>query len=1069
MKAAIAWFARNSVAANLLMLAMLAAGLLALPNLRQQVFPEMQLAMITVTVPYRGASPEEVEEAVCIRVEERLQGIEGIRRLLCSADEGVGVVTAELSSWADSDQVHDDIQTEVDAIDTFPAETERPLIRQAVIRNQVLSLAVAGDLEERDLRAIGRQVRDEIADLPEVTQVEIANRRPFEISIEVSEDALRRHALRFDDVVAAVSRGSLDLPAGSIKTSGGEVSLRTRGQAYQGIEYESLPILSGGDGSRLTLDDIADVVDGFEERDLSVSFDGQPAILIQVFRVGDQDTLEIATAVRRYVQQKRLAMPPGVTLTVWQDDAIYLRARLDTIIGNARTGFILVMGVLALFLRLRLAFWVGIGVPTAILATLGAMPALGLSLNLLTLYGFLIVLGVLVDDAIVIGENVHAHQERGGDPLDAAVAATQEVSVPVTFGVLTTVAAFSPLLFLPGDMGNLSRGIPIVVVAALAFSWIESKLVLPSHLGHLEAATASPDRSARGWARLQAGVSTALDRFTSSVYAPFLSRALDWRHTTLAAGVAALLITGGLIGGGWVRFVFFPHVEGDNVVAFVTFPEGTPATVTAAAVDQIVKAAEELRDDLDTAGASQTGSVFRHVLASVGEQPYRRRQTRDRFSSSVSSTDEGNIGEVNIELAPSEERGVTSEEIGRRWRDLTGEIPDTVELAFTSTYFSAGKPVHVELRGHDGTALRGAAAELRQRLRDYPGVYDITDSFRGGKREARLALRPGAEALGISLSDLATQVRHAFYGAEAQRIQRGRDDVRVMVRYPRSARRSLSSVDEMRIRTPDGVGVPFRSIAEIDYATGFAHIDRADRQRIVSVTAEVDASQAVPNEIVADLHGRVLPKILDSHPGVSHAFEGQQSEQQEFYGSTAIGFVVALLVIFALLAIPLGSYLQATVIMSAIPFGAMGAVWGHLLMGHDVSMFSVIGIVAVSGVVVNDSLVLIDRANRHRLDGGALLDAITTAGRSRLRPILLTSLTTFAGLTPMLLERSVQARMLIPVAISLAFGVLFATALTLVFVPALYVAIEDLRAIARPAESRGVGLELVDGAERKSA
>lgn len=1048
MKAAIAWFARNSVAANLLMLVIVVGGLLSLPRVKMEIFPAVEADLVIVTVPYLGASPSEVERGVCIRVEERIQGIEGIERLDCTASEGAGVVMAEVHAWADTDAVLDDIKTEVDAIDTFPAETENPTIKRATMRARVINVAVYGDVGERTLREYGQKVRDDIAELPGITVAKLRNARDYEISIEVSESNLGRHALTFDDVVQAVRRSSLDLPAGSIKTGGGEISLRTKGQAYSGRDFENIVLVANPDGSRILLGDVAQVIDGFEDADRWANFDGKPSVMVQVYRVGDQGALDVAAQVKKYVGEAQASMPPGLALTTWQDESIYLRARLNTLIANGRLGFFLILGVLAMFLRFRLAFWVGLGVPIAMLGTFIALPWFDVSINLLSLFAFLVVLGILVDDAIVVGENIHTHQERGEDPLQSAIEGAQEVAVPVTFGVLTTIAAFSPLLMIPGDMGKMTRQIPTVVITALVFSFIESKLILPAHLAHARARGNKKDAvSWDAWKKVQNAVVGGLDRFTRGPYARFLAKSVEWRYSTAATGAALILLTIGLVGGGWVRFNFMPAIEGDNVVAFLTLPQGTPAEVTAKAIRQLEASAEEVRTELDSADSANEGSsVYHHMLSSIGEQPYRNQQERSSSGALGVKANKPHAGEVNIELAPSEMRGSTSLEVANLWREKTGPIPDTVELGFTSSMFDAGEALHIELRGQNGDTLRDAAAALKRRLAQYPGVYDITDSYRGGKQEVALSIRDSAEALGLSLHDLARQVRQAFYGDEAQRIQRGRDDVRVMVRYPESSRKSLGDVEQMRVRLADGTAIPFSSLGDYEIERGYATIYRADRRRIVSVTADVNENVASPNEIVADLEKNVLPVLLADMEGVSYSLQGEQAEQAEFGSFMLRGFGIAMLVIFALLAIPLASYVQPLIIMTAIPFGMVGAIFGHLVMSWDLSMFSVIGMVAVSGVVVNDSLVLVDYVNRARKRGLSSTEAVQEAGIMRLRPILLTSLTTFAGLSPLLAEQSVQAQFLIPMAISLAFGILFSTAVTLILVPTAYMVVDDATA-----------------------
>ncbi len=1060
MRRIVAWFAENSVAANFLLFVVVTGGLLTARRVKQEVFPEVRLDVVTIAVPYRGAAPEEVEEGVCVRIEEAIQAVEGIKRMRSTAAEGMGVVVVELHPWVDPTRALDEIKAEVDAIDTFPVETEQPVVKQAVMRAQVITVAIAGDADEHTLRTLGQQVRDDLVAIPGITHAELANARPYEVSIEVSETQLRRHQLTFDDVSAAVRRSSLDLPGGSLKTAGGEILLRTKGQAYRQRDFENLVLVSHPDGTRLLLSDVARVVDGFADTDVQARFDGKPAVVVQVFRVGDQGALDVAAKVKEYVAAAQPRMPDGITLTTWEDNSLLLRARLDTLLTNARMGFVLVLVVLALFLRLRLAFWVGLGVPTAILGTLWMLPSLQVSVNLLSLFAFVLVLGILVDDAIVVGENVHTHQERPGEPpLRAAIDGTSEVAVPVIFGVLTTVAAFGPLLFIPGAMGKLIASIPLVVVTALLFSLVESQLILPAHLAHGRSARPA-HLPGRLWQRVQAAVARGLDRFLRTAYDPFIRRAIAWRYLTVAIALGTLVVTAGLVGGGWVRFVFFPDVEGDNVVAFLTMPLGTPAEVTARAIERLEASAEEVRREFDTEGAAATGSVVRHVLASIGEQPYRRRQEEDRTGRVGTTVSAGHVGEVNLELAPSEARRVSSAEVARRWRERTGPVADAVELSFTAALFTAGESINVELRGRDVTQLRDAAAALRTRLAAYPGVYDVTDSFRGGKQELKLGIRPEAEALGVSLADLARQVRQAFYGEEAQRIQRGRDDVRVMVRYPAEERRALGAIEQLRIRLPGGTAVPFPAVAVVEPGRGFATVERADRQRVVSVTADVDERIVTANDIVADLRASVLPELVRDRPHVGWSMQGEQREQQEFLGSLGRNFLLALLVIYALLAVPLRSYVQPMIIMSAIPFGMVGAIWGHLLMRWELSMFSVIGAVALAGVVVNDSLVLVDYLNRRVRDGIPVTEAAATAGSARFRAVLLTSLTTFAGLTPLLLERSLQAQFLIPMAISLAFGVLLSTAVSLVLVPALALVVDDcIRLVQRggPAAAAEIG------------
>ena len=1059
------WFAKHRVAPNLIMVLVFAGGLISLlgfggvvgpffalagkevpgplaraGGIKQEVFPEFSLDLITVSVIYRGAAPQEVEEGVNVRIEEAIQGLDGVKKLTSIASEGVGVVSIELLLGSDTRRVLDDVKARIDAIDTFPEETDKPVIVEVTNRREVIDVAVSGDADPHSLRTLAERARDEIAALSGITLVELANARPYEVAIEVSEEALRRWELTFDDVAAAVRKSSLDLPGGSIDTAGGEILLRTKGQAYREREFADLVLRARPDGTYLTLGDVAEVVDGFADTDQLTRFDGKPGLLLQVFRVGDQDALTIADSVRDYIETAQAQMPAGVELTAWNDASRILRGRRDLLVRNALVGLILVFASLSLFLRFRLAFWVAIGLAISFLGTFWVMPLLGVSINLISLFAFILVLGIVVDDAIVVGENICTHQENKGLGLKGAVDGAREVSVPVVFAVLTTIAAFMPLLNVPGSTGKIMRVIPLIVIPCLLWSLVESLWVLPAHLSHYK--PDDPGRPPGLWRRFQSRFSGGLTTFIRRFYSPVLEQALRWRYVTVAIGLATLLLTVGLVRGGIIKFYFFPVVESDFVSAAVTMPPGVPVEVTSTAVAQLERSARILREELRE---STSDDPFQHVLAAIGEHPFRTAQ-RQNAGGVVSSSVNSNLGEVTIELRPAEERAFGSDEVADRWRELTGAIPDAIELDYTASLFAPGEDINVQLTGHEIEELQTLAGELKARLAEYAGVYEIADSFREGKQELKLTIKPAAENLGLTLSDLARQVRQAFYGEEAQRIQRGRDDVRVMVRYPARLRDSLGDLENMRIRLGDGTEVPFSAVAEVEVGRGYASIKRVDRRRAINVTAAVDpASGSSPGEIIAALEATVLPELLRDHPRVRFSFEGQQAEQRETMGGLVGGFAIALLMIFILLAVPLRSYAQPLLIMSAIPFGAVGAIWGHLVMGYSLTILSMFGLVALTGVVVNDSLVMVDFINRHRRTKSEMLSAVRNAGVARFRPILLTSVTTFAGLFPLMMEKSMQARFLIPMAISLAFGVVFSTFITLMLVPAGYMILEDLR------------------------
>lgn len=1092
MKGVIAWFAHNSVAANLLMGLIILSGLFAVVSMPQKSFPDLDIPVISITVPYLGAAPEEVEQGVCIRIEEELEGVEGVKHIRSNANEGACSVSVELVEDADSGKALDDVKNRVDAIDTFPVETEKPIVNLVSIVRAVLDIAVTGPSDERTLKVIGQQVRDDISKLPGVTQVELRNTRPYEVSIEVSESSLRRNSLSFDDVAQAVRTRSLDLPGGSIKTSGGEILLRTQGQAYWGSEYEQLILRTAPDGTRLYLKDVATVVDGFADTDQMLRFDGEPAALVRVSRIGSQDIIDITEVVRAYLATAATGLPEGVELTVWNDGSALLRDRLDTLLNSARQGFLMVLLLLALFLRPRLAFWVSVGVPVAFLGAIFGSYVLGLSLDTISLFGFILVLGLLVDDAIVVGENVHSQQQRTGNLLDGAVIGTQQVSLPVIFGVLTTVVTFMPLLLGPGTFGQIFGVVATVVMCCLAFSLIESQLILPSHLGHSQSKSATSEvglllipiigialleiawdiRSYVGLAiavmvvlyvlhlvgiskpvaeaivKYQSRVSNGIESLIAVRFRALLESAVAARYVVVALAMAAFLSAVGILGSGRLPFSFFPPLESDQVIAQLSMPLGTPASVTEAAVLHLEKTAQQLQSELDR--EYPAAPPVTHILSAVGSQPSSTGGGGPGSDGTGSGQGGGHLGEVTLQLTPSQSRNINTREVADRWRELAGPIADAVELKFTTALFTAGNAIDIQLAGDNVDDLRIVAAKLREKLATYPGVIDITDSFRAGKQELKLDVQPSGEALGLSLSMLAGQVRQAFYGEEAQRIQRGRDDVRVMVRYTEAERKSLATLNDMRIRTGDGAEVPFNTVAKAELGRGYSSIRRADRQRIVSVVADVDRAQITANEVLADLRAGAIQEIMRDYPRITYSLEGEQAEQGEAMGKLVPMFGIALFVIFALLAVPLRSYSQPLIIMSVIPFAFVGAIWGHVIMKYfglvaGLAMPSAMGFIAASGVVVNSSLVLVHNVNERRKLGEQLNNAVLHAAVSRCRPIILTSLTTFVGLLPLMFNRSVQAQFLVPMAVSLAFGVLFATVVTLLVVPSGYTILEDIK------------------------
>ena len=1040
MKGMIVWFARNGVAANLLMALILLLGVHALMNkIPTEVFPDFQLDMVTVAVPYRGATPGEVEEAVVIRIEESIQDLQGIKRMTSTAAEGAGSVLVEVESGYDAREILDDIKNRVDAINTFPDETLKPIISLAQRRNEVITVVLAGDMGEHDLRLLGEQLRDEIANLPEVTQVRLQGVRPYEISVEVSEQALQQYGLTLSAVARSIGNSSIDLPAGAIKTEGGEILLRTKGQAYVQRDFEEIVLFTRADGTRLTLKDIAVVNDGFEETPLFTRFNGKPCVLIAVSRVGDQNAIELSAAVKDYLVQRRSSLPVGVELSYWGDWAKIVKARLKTLTDNALMGGVLVFFVLTLFLRFSVAVWVCVGIPVSFMGAIALMPHLGVTINIFSLFAFILVLGIVVDDAIVTGENIFTHLRRGENPGDASVTGTLEVAVPVTFGVLTTVVAFLPLTMIEGFRGKIWMQIPLVIIPVLLFSLVESKLILPSHLRHLK--VGRTDRSKLNFlARNQRRVADGLERFVITVYEPLLAWASSRRYLTLSMFVGVIVLLFSLVAGGRIMFVYFPRVEDPIARARLVMPEGTPIENTSAHVARMADTADALRAKYVDPKLGK--SVVENILSFTGSQ--------QGFGPSGRGGQGGksNLGEVAVELIGPEERflEVSTVEVVNEWRRMIGPIAGVQELTFRAEIGRGGDPIDIQLTGPNFDVLETVAEEVKERLAQYPGLFDIADSFQDSKQEIRLKIKPQAELLGLTMTDLARQTREAFFGVEAQRIPRGREDVRVMVRYPESERKSIANLEKMRIRTSTGTEVPFSAVADVSMGQSFTVIRRIDRNRTINVTADADKESVDLNAVKADI-ATVLPEILANYPGVNFTFEGEAREQAETFGSLFFGTLFLLFAIYALLAIPFRSYVQPLIVMSVIPFGLGGAIAGHLIMGMNLSVMSVFGMLALSGVVVNDSLVLVDYVNRRRSEGMPLLDAVRMAGGARFRAIVLTSLTTFAGLLPLLFEKSTQAQFLIPMAVSLGFGILFATAITLFLVPINYLLLEDWKAL----------------------
>ena len=1039
MKSAIHWMAHNHVAANLLMLVFVVGGLIKGSSIKQEIFPEISLDKVQISVVYPGAGPDEVEEGILRKIEENISGVDGIKEVKSIAREGIGIVTAEIRAGEDADLVLQDIKNEVDRITTFPEDAEKPIITKLVNRIGVISIVVYGDVSERSLREQAEAIRDELLALPGITQVELGGVRPYEISIEIPEENLRRYNLTLSEVAQRIRRASVDIPGGTIKTEGGNILLRTKERRYHGQGYAEITVLTEPDGTEVKLGDIADVKDTFREIDQFARFDGKPAAMVNVFRVGNQKPTEIAKKVKEFVERKRAMLPDSIKIATWDDRSEILQGRINLLLKNATMGLVLVLIVLGVFLEIRLALWVMLGIPISFLGALFVMPALDVSINMISLFAFILALGIVVDDAIVVGESVYEHRQMGKPYLRAAIDGVLEVYVPVIFSVLTTIMAFVPLLFVSGMIGKFIKVIPLVVITIFVVSLVEALFVLPSHLSGGKKVD-----SVKGILmyinHIQRGFAGLLARFISGPYNTLLNISLRNRYATLSIGIAILLLSFGLIKGGFIKFTFMPEVEGDLVIASLKMPPGTPVKETERIERFIEKKAMDTVSYFDERHPDR-GSVLRHIFSIVG-------------GSIISGGPEGesletasNLAEVALLLQRSEDRLVSATTISDMWREKVGELPGVDSLTFTSNIVHIGADIDIELSHDDFKVLEAASRRVKKALAQYPGVEDIADNYSKGKKEIKFKLKPEALTLGITEEELGRQIRAAFYGAEALRFQRRQNEVKVMVRYPEEERRSLWNLESMRIRTPDGGELPLGEAAYVTIGKGFTTINRTDRKRVVNITARVDSKIANAEEVLSDIKSNLLQQLTLDYPGLTFDLVGEEKERRESMGSMRSGFLLALFGIFALLAIPFRSYSQPLLIMTSIPFGMVGAVAGHLIMGYDLSILSMFGLVALAGVVVNDSLLLIDKINRDRREGSELFKAVVEAGKRRFRPILLTSLTTFFGLTPMILEKSVQARFLIPMAISLGFGILFATGITLILIPSLYMILEDILSV----------------------
>ena len=1030
LRGVIGWMASNTVAANLLMFVVFFGGLIGLSQLKVEVFPEFSLDAITVSVPYPGASPEEVEQGIVLAIEEAVRGLDGVKRVTSTAAEGAGAVTIELLLDADPDRVLSDVKGEVDAITSFPEDAEEPLVSLVSTRREVISLILSGDVDRMTLHRLAERTRAELLASPEITQVETSGLPPLEVSIEIPRETLEKYGLTLDDVALQIKAASLELPAGGVDTAGGEILVRLSDRRRTGAEFADIVLRSTASGARLRLGDIATINDGFAETDQAAYFEGRPAVRVTAYRVGSETPSSVATAVKTYAEGLKDTLPETIHVDVWADDSEILEGRIKLLMDNARVGLVLVFVILALFLELRLAFWVALGIPISFLGSFLLLPVMGVSINMVSLFAFIITLGLVVDDAIVVGENAYARREQGMDWLQASVLGAREMLVPVTFAILTTVAAFSPLLLVPGFSGKIFGLIPKVVIAVLLISLAESFLILPAHLAHtsdkapglLRRLAEPPRRAVGAW----------LERFTDRRYRPLLRQAVANRYLTVAIAISTFAVTVGMMASGTVPFSFFPKLEGDQVAVSVRLPYGAPLERTELAREAVEDALSRTLQAQDWAPLVEGVYTTVGQLASGGGPGGASIQTGSHLLS------------VNVQLVESEARDISSADFAAAWEENIPSLPGVDAISVSSSFGpGAGAAVDVQLSHPDVEVLARVSEEVEAELRAYDSLKDVLNGYSAGKEQLDFSLREQGRNLSLSGNDVARQVRAAFYGAEALREQRGRSEVKVMVRLPRDQRTSEYDIEQLRVRTPGGGFVPLQYVAETTRNRAPTAISREEGRRIVNVSAELAPGVPSAQETINALNAELFPRLRAQYPQLSISLVGAQREQGETFASLGRNYLFALFAIYALLAVPFKSYTQPFIIMSAIPFGIVGAVMGHAMMGYELSIISMMGIVALTGVVVNDSLVLIDAANGARAEGMGPAEAILYACTRRLRPILLTSATTFLGLAPMILETSVQARFLIPMAISLGFGVMFSTFITLLLVPALYLILED--------------------------
>jgi multidrug efflux pump subunit AcrB len=1008
--------AEHKVAANLLMSIILFSGLLGIMNIKQEVFPEMELDFIVVAVTYSGATPEEIEKSILLPIEDAVGGINGIKKITGNAKEGQGSFRIEILNKADKNEVFEDVKTALEGLTSLPEGAEEIQVQLPKIRREVLNITIYGDAPARSLIEQAQIVRNSLLSHPDISQVDIEQRRGFEMTVQISKSSLQQHKLTLDQVSDIIKKANLDMPGGKIKTSGGDILIRTKEKRYTAGEYANTPIIYSDQGI-LRLGDIAQITDGFEESDIQTSFNGLPAESIEVFRIGDQTPTDVSKAVRSKLEELNAQLPSSIKLEIVNDRSLVLQDRIDLLMKNLWLGLLLVFITLAMFLRIDLAFWIMLGIPISFAGAFILMPTLDTSINMISLFAFILVLGIVVDDAIVVGENIFAHQEMDKSNSKAAIDGAIEISSPVLITILTTIVAFIPMYFIPGTTGNIFANIPNVLIVVLLFSLAEVMLILPGHLSHLNRIVnffLAPIDIIIAQPRLF--LSSGMVWFSQNFYRNTLKRIIEFRYSFLALGLIFIMVCAGLSIGGHMRFTFFPSIERDRVILNAKMPFGTPVSVSKEVEKKML-------------GSELGKPVHDGVYSNVGRGG-------------------SNNASVRVYLKPLKERGFPANEFSRKWQKSMGVVPGIESLKIRSGWrMGSTYDIDLQLSHPDPNVLFGIVEEFKETFSEYPGVKNIEDSSEDGKREVQLKLTPEGLTLGLSTLELTRQVRSAFQGVEILKLLRNNDEVSLKLVLPLEERKYLRDLEDLVIIAPNGENLPLAQVAELKYSQSYSAIRRIDGRRIVSVRALVDSEVSNTAEVVMSLKKSLLPETIMQNPELQYSFEGASRAQANTMDGVKEGGVFALVLIFCLLALQFKNYFQPLIVMTAIPFGFVGAILGHLLLGYDLSIISVLGIVALTGIVVNDSLILVDFINRSREKGVSIIEAVVESGVRRFRPIILTTLTTFFGLLPMLFETSIQARFLIPMAISLAFGVLFSTFIILYLIPVLYIILEDIRAV----------------------